>query len=68
MTCSRTLWFDAVHYGWGEYATYVLRKSYDAIKKLLVTKFKLPFEISWSETDFFPGCDTKAEWPRVCLI
>ena len=30
-----------------------LRKSYDAITKLLVTKFKLPFEITWSETDFF---------------
>ena len=30
-----------------------LRKSYDAITKLLVTKFKLPFEITWNKTDFF---------------
>ena len=29
------------------------KKSYDAITKLLVTKFELQFEITWSETDFF---------------
>ena len=46
----------------------VLRKFYDAITKLLsVTKFKLPFKISWSETDFFPGCNTNTEWARICF-
>ena len=65
MACSGTLWFDAGSTLWLGGICKVLRKSYDAITKLLLTKFKLPFEITWSETDFFPDCDTNTEWPII---
>ena len=56
-----TLGFDGGSTLWLGGICNVLRKSYDAITKLLSTKFKLPFEITLSETDFFPDCDTNTE-------
>ena len=39
----------------------VLKKSDDAIMKLLVTKFKLLFETPEVKLIFFPGCNTNTE-------
>ena len=50
-----TLWFDAGSKYIVDLGIFnVLTKSCDAITKFLVTKFKLPFEITWSKTNFFP--------------
>ena len=45
----------------------VLKKSDDAIMKLLVTKFKLLFETPEVKLIFFPGCNTNTEWARICF-
>ena len=51
-----TLGFDGGSTLWLGGICNVLRKSYDAITKLLVTKFKPEVKLI-----FFPGCDTNTE-------